>query len=232
VKDLSIVIPYRPSTDRRITLFNWIYKRYEMLFPESEIIVSDADDSAIFSRSRSRNLGVDRVKSKYVLLADADTITCRRFIEHGILELDYGAGWVIPYGPRDFFVLDNVCSSNILSRRPDYNMSPSEFSWEWKLESFGGLNLMRTESFRMVNGFDERFIGWGYEDNSFMIAMNTIIGKAVRPQGTWGAHLWHPATAGETWEHDYAEYNRDMMERYKRFSGNANAMSSLVGGNR
>jgi hypothetical protein len=44
-----------------------------------------------------------------------------------------------------------------------------------------------------VGGFDERFEGWGAEDDAFIAACKTMAGPAVRHVGrVW--HLWHPVS--------------------------------------
>jgi hypothetical protein len=45
-----------------------------------------------------------------------------------------------------------------------------------------------------VGGFDERFVGWGYEDTAFVIACERAAGPAVKLDGEV-FHLWHPRAA-------------------------------------
>jgi len=232
MKDLTIVIPFRAASERRMQIMDWICNRYRILFPESNIVVSDSDKDKPFSRAQSRNHGVDMVDTEYLLLADADTIPFRPFIELGVKALQEGANWVVPYGTRGFYVLKKPFSDKLLSGPPDAFVTPDTFEWLHQTESWGGLILMRTESFYEVNGYDERFQGWGYEDNAFQRAMDTIIGEFTRIESGWSAHLWHEAPMEETWEHPQIKVNIDRLSHYVEAVGNREQMLSVVSGNR
>lgn len=232
MKDLSIVIPYRPTSERRMEIMDWILDRYKKLFPYSRIIISDSDKDKDFSRSQSRNYGVDMVDTKYLLLADADTIVFRSFIELGLKDVKNGAGWVVPYGTWGFYVLNKSFSDKLLAGRTDAFVTPDAFEWDHQTQSWGGLILMETDSFHKVNGYDERFQGWGYEDNAFQRAMDTLVGPFSRVESGWGAHIWHEAPDSETWRHPQINNNTRRLKDYIAAAGNQEKMLSVVKENR
>ena len=232
LKDLTIVIPFRAQDARRKMLFDWILNRYKSIMPESQIVIADSDPGQPFSRSQSRNVGVDAVKTNYILLADADTIPYRPFIESSIDLLKTGANWVIPYGRKGFYVLKKPYSDKLLSQPVDTFTTPDFFEWDFNTESWGGLVLMSKSSFVKVNGYDERFKGWGFEDNAFQIAMDTIVGPFSRVEFGWSAHLWHAASNEDTWGQPHAELNQKILHEYRRRSGNVQAMLNFVKDNK
>jgi hypothetical protein len=232
INELSIVLPYRFKDARRERIFSWILKRYNSLFPEAEIIVSDSDEDKPFSRSQARNYGVDSVGSKYMLMADADTMPFRPFIEAALTSLYKGSSWVLPYGVKGYFNLRHPYSDAVLAQSPDVFITPDKFEWIHQLESWAGQIVMRTESFYEVNGYDERFKGWGYEDNAFQKAMDTIVGPVERIEAGWTAHLWHPEPLDERWRHPLFEQNQQRMHHYHKCYGDRIDMCKLVEGNR
>ncbi|MEI8072346.1 MAG: glycosyltransferase, partial [Planctomycetota bacterium] len=55
------------------------------------------------------------------------------------------------------------------------------------------------EDFKRVNGFDERFVGWGQEDDDFGLRLR---GAGVRLESildrTYSLHVWHPSDPSAT----------------------------------
>lgn len=50
---------------------------------------------------------------------------------------------------------------------------------------------IRRDTWDAVHGFDERFVGWGYEDTAFYIACETVTGRAAHKEKADCLHLWH-----------------------------------------
>ena len=228
MKNLSIVLPYRPSEDGyRSAIFDWIYKRYEQLFPDSEIIVCDSNDEQ-FSRSKSRNIGVDQSTKKFILLADADIIPFKQFIESGIFDINNGVSWMILYDNDLYFNADKSSSKIILNSDPISEIIPSQIIWEHKITSWAGQLLFKREDFYEIGGYDERFTGWGYEDNAFQVAADTILGQHKRVRNAWTIHLWHPYSHDSTFGQPMIRYNRNLYNNYVRCSNSKEQMLDLI----
>ncbi len=233
IKDLSIIIPYRFYDTRRNHIFEWILERYRLVYPEATVVVADSDEDKRFSRSQSRNHGVDMANTKYILIADADTMSFRPFIEEGLRMMAEGeANWVIPYGQKGYYNLRHPYSDYVLSCKPNVFITPDKFEWQHQLLSWAGQLLMSTDSFYKVNGYDERFQGWGYEDNAFQHAMDTIVGGHSRVEAGWTAHIWHPEPRSERWDHPDFLKNKLHMHNYVSAVGDVEEMTKVVQGNR
>ncbi|MBX3354335.1 MAG: glycosyltransferase family 2 protein [Phycisphaeraceae bacterium] len=72
-----------------------------------------------------------------------------------------------------------------------WSMAAGPSSSEWRSVRSCNLAIWRSD-FERVNGFDERFVGWGYEDSDLAIR---LINAGVRVRRAGGAttvlHLWH-----------------------------------------
>lgn len=65
----------------------------------------------------------------------------------------------------------------------------------------------------MVGGFDERFVGWGWEDVAFAFATSAAAGNYLRLTGDlW--HLWHPKSPENDHSSPLYIANRDLCSRY------------------
>lgn len=64
-----------------------------------------------------------------------------------------------------------------------------------------------------VGGFDERFVGWGWEDLAFAFAVSAAAGNYLRLSGDlW--HLWHPKNPENDKSAPLYLANRDLCVRY------------------
>lgn len=227
---LSIVIPWRAGTNEwRLRSFDWIISRYRALYPGAELILADGGGPE-FNRSTFINYGVSQATRDVVLIADADTISYSEFVGRGLELLDAGAPWVIPYGDADYYNSDQVSAERILASDPTTFVTPDQITWEHKLKSWSGQVMIRREDFESVGGFDPRFRGWGYEDNAFVAACDTLLGDHVRVPDGWTIHIWHPAPVETTWDQPHIDQNRALFAQYDVAHGNFEAMQRLVRG--
>ena len=72
------------------------------------------------------------------------------------------------------------------------------------------------EDVARVNGFDENFVGWGYEDDDFA---RRLYGTGVEPRSAIEAaralHLWHPSLAPQALERHRDRPNRAYFRRWR-----------------
>lgn len=134
-----------------------------------------------FQRSATLNLGVREAKTDIVVLHDGDTMTVKGYRDFVQLfkQSDYEVAW--PFLMT--FYLDAGQTEMILAGRPHCAMSCCR-----ELESVS--IIIRKSSFERIGGFDERFVGWGSEDNEFYDRATTL--KVYPTRELFGVHAWHP----------------------------------------
>ncbi|QNU27141.1 glycosyltransferase [Geobacillus sp. 46C-IIa] len=191
---VSILIPYKPDNGIRDRNFQWVKAFYETMFPEAEICVGISDEEP-FNRAQAINLAAKQATRDIFIIVDGD-IFCDPHVMKEAVEQAVNAPWVIPF--RKIVRIGEESSRNLLNEPPTWPVEvadvdiihTSEFTY------LGGLNIISRDHFMEVGGFDERFSGWGGEDDAFSCAVNTLCGRYKRLEHTI-YHLWHPPVGYE-----------------------------------
>jgi hypothetical protein len=156
-------------------IFEAIRERVESLYPFDEVLIVDSGHQP-YNRAASRNLIVKRaIESDVVVVCDADSIPEEKPLREAI-DGAYGSSlFHIP------FQTVRVLSSSRVRRLPDNLKSVREIYRYGP--SFGGCYVVRPQLWWDVGGMDERIVGWGYEDEIFLVATTTFSGKYVSHPG-------------------------------------------------
>lgn len=78
-----------------------------------------------------------------------------------------------------------------------------------------------------VRGFDERFIGWGWEDLAFWASCNALGGGFQRIEGDM-YHLWHPRSRDDNEGQPHHAANQVLGERYLAAKNNPGLMREII----
>jgi hypothetical protein len=148
------------------------------------------DSEAPYNRSHTFNVGAREAHGATLLLHDNDMLVpqsyCRRILER----VERGYDVINP--KRFIFYLNPDHTKNLLNSTSPladaaYLQQPAEAIVQ-NLEAGGSLAITAS-AYDAIGGMDERFVGWGGEDNEFWDRCLT------RPTWIWGyepiIHLWH-----------------------------------------
>jgi len=137
-----------------------------------------------YNRSRAHNAGAARVsgRGRYLAFLDADMLLERGFLDRARRTLiGTGAAAMLPYervvylnGPSSERAISQrlgARGSLDLERLHGYHLTPT----------FGGCLFVADELFDRLGGYDERFEGWGEEDNDFFYRVEAATRVACLP---------------------------------------------------
>lgn len=157
-REATVAIPWRPQPDRmnahaRVVAF-WEHNGFR-------IIEADSTPELPFSLSEARNNAVRQVTTPVVIVADADTIPDIGRV-HQAIDMD---GVIWPFERYRHIPADWV-------DRADLMAAPADREYN---ESLGGLLVTQCDLYWQLGGMDDRFERrWGYEDNAFHAAAETL----------------------------------------------------------
>ena len=179
------LVPWRSDGGRRDVLWAWVRERWERLHPEWPVYVGESPDGP-FCRSHALNRASKAAGAWDVaVLLDADAIVDPDRLREAVLKADTTGGFVIAYDR--YCYLDKPMTDRILDGFTN-NWWPGV---EWSMtNTCSTVVTVPRRLWDQVGGFDEGFIGWGFEDCAFSVACAAFGGRYRVPGELW--HLWHP----------------------------------------
>ena len=224
--DLSIIIPYKSDGDLRNKHIEFTLKRYKEMFPEAQIIVSEDEKNdkkswETFNKSKIINKGFKQVNNNNIFITDIDMIFEKESIEKS-LKIINKYSCIVPF--TTIYKLYKGISTQVLENglnKKEINKENCN-SYHSKRRTSGCI-LLESSNFTLVNGYDERFIGWGAEDTAFVIAVTTITGKYAHRLIGESWHLWHRKGSNSQ-----EENTRQLYSRYLEAKGNKKEMEKLI----
>jgi hypothetical protein len=142
---LGIIIPFR-GRHQQLSEFQTSFENY---FSDREIdyriIIVEQDDAKLFNRGFLLNIGFTYTESlgcDYVVFHDVDMIP---------VKVDYSYSNVPLHLATDFVI--------------DASEKPRELFEEY----FGGVTLFPSETFKKINGYSNKYWGWGFEDTDLLL---------------------------------------------------------------
>lgn len=224
IKELSVILPYRPDTPEREEILSWLLCRYQIMLPDAEIVVADDPLRTVeFNRARARNYGAGLATRDLLYFVDADTMffvpNLYRAVQMAVLAETY----VYPYNV--YFNATEAYTNWILQRTPAWIPREDEIDYDHRLtESPAGNLVISRAAFETVGGWDERFECWGFEDNAFRVYADVLWGPHSRVPG-FTVHLYHPP--GPRFESEGIEANRKLFARYQAAAPSEEAMREV-----
>jgi hypothetical protein len=143
-RKLGIIVPYRNREEHLKVFLKKMSQYLSARKMDYEIIVVHQDDAKLFNRGALLNIGfkiAEELKCEYVVFHDVDMIP---------LIVDYSYSDIPLHLATDF--------------------KPIEGNQERELfeEYFGGVTLFPMEEFRKIDGYSNKYWGWGYEDTDLL----------------------------------------------------------------
>lgn len=182
-----IVVPWRDKGDRdRRANFDAVLDHLTGL-GVGPVAVADDGRLGPFNRSAAYNRGRAAHPSDVYVWHEADMLLPADQLEAGVRLALESPGLVVPF--TEYRYLSAADSGAVRDGQP-----PEAFRPEFLMgggKSIGAVGITSEETMRLVGRWDEKFAGWGHDDNAMFRAFTLCAGPARWVEGP-GYHLWHP----------------------------------------
>ena len=236
---VSLITTVRIANENRLRNLNFMLDWYRQM-PDWEILVIEQDASPAFdsdtwgpaikrlfvrnpgpfNKNWGYNFGVHAARSDVLFFCDADLLLAPS-------SLTAAAGLcarrVTAVNPYDRLVdLNQLDSASILAGSVEPNFERDDASnlrsGREKLCFCGGAFFMRRALHRLMGGFDERFLGWGGEDDANTFKMRRVTGDVAEMEHRVALHLWHDRDDLATFGNVHYTNNIQLLARMQHAS--------------
>ena len=141
---LGIIVPYRDRYEQ-LQLFKYKITKYlDKTNLDYEIIIIEQDNEKLFNRGMLLNIGFEesqRLNCDYVVFHDVDMLP---------VDVDYS-----------YSEIPLHLSTNFIRNKKEENLPFDEY--------FGGVTLFPSNIFKDIDGYSNKYWGWGFEDDDLLL---------------------------------------------------------------
>lgn len=187
-----ILVGRRAGDPRRDCLWEYCQRRWEAqvglpIFEGHH----DAEENEAFCIAVASNRAAEAAGDWDVAFyIGADWIVAGADQVHAATKLAVESGQLV-FAHGDTCVLSEDVTNEILTDVASPIPAHAGVDGSWHTNTFSGALAVPRVLWDAVGGFDERFVGWGWEDLAFWSACCALGGGYQRVPGML-AHLWHP----------------------------------------
>jgi len=236
--ELSILVAFRAEPDSpRSRLWDFVRARLEADLPQAEIVVGTDDGIDPFHKALALNRAAAMATSDVLGIFDADCYIPPEQVASGLaLIARKPMSWCKPWTKK--YKLDEPTTAAVLAQGTRWD-GAADPTWRVRrgLEAVANHYwsappvLMSRAAFETVGGMDERFRGWGGDDDQLAFALRGLFGPA-KVLGGYAIHLWHPRvgqSGRDQWlGQDRFQPNAHLTQQYRRASRSAQSMRELL----
>ena len=142
---LGIIIPYRNRYEQLEEFKKTITEYLSKTDIDYEIIIVEQDNAKLFNRGMLLNIGftyAKRLRCDYVIFHDVDMLP---------IDVDYSYSDIPLHLATDFIIEDGEKNREIFDGY------------------FGGVTLFSVRDFEKIDGYSNKYWGWGYEDDDLLL---------------------------------------------------------------
>jgi predicted glycosyltransferase involved in capsule biosynthesis len=164
----------------------------------------------LFHKARALNIGLKRVQTKYVCMTDADVLFQSNFFDVVKTKLEKRNTLVMCKSDHVLQLPAWITVENVVEKYCEL-LTFARTTWKIKVGE-GCCQALLTDQLKNVGGYDEKYIGWGYEDTD-LIRRLTVLNYPTEyiHDVTSQIHLPH-SRGGEYYANVHSSNNKKMLQ--------------------
>jgi hypothetical protein len=175
------LVPWRGGEPRR----EWCWDITRPSLEELGFPIFEGDSSGSWSRAGALNAASEAAGNwDIAFTADTDTIPEADAVRRAIAWVRSTGGAARPHLDRYLLTKEGTVR---IARRGFAEIQPSDIDHSWP---GGGLLVLTRQAWEAVGGYDESYVGWGFEDSQMTLSLLRHSSWDRLPGRAW--HLWHP----------------------------------------
>lgn len=237
---ITLVTTFRARDAQRVRNLETILRWYEQM-PHWELLVIEQDrephldssawsasarhvflpNSGPFNKGWGMNTGARLAANDVLLFCDADLLLPLTALQTGE---NLARRRVAAVNPYDRLIELDEDETEALLRADPTQIAPdfdaprarSERGNREQLPFCGGAFFMRRSMHRQLGGFDERYLGWGGEDDALSTKLLRSTSSVASLESRSAIHLWHARDYEHTFGDPHYPANRARLKRLRR----------------
>lgn len=227
ISKVAILVPRRTGMTDRDRLWAFCRTWWANDFPEWEIHEGAGPDGP-FCRSHAINEAAGKAGDWDVaVIIDADVLCDPQAVRAAVDLAVATNGPTLAYHRR--VLLSRESTERVMGGfRGDWDGLARET--KDRFDACSSAVVVTRSLWDAVGGFDERFIGWGWEDVAFRCATETVSGRELVKIASTCWHLHHIVSSGNNRKESTFQANKALGARYNEARLDRDAMLALLGG--
>lgn len=221
------VVPLTEDCPERLRVWGWVRARLETFHPDIEIVTA-SHAGGVWSKGAAIDAALRRLPTdpdNRLVVMDADVFVAPDVLHGALAAIADGTPWIVPH--LHVYRAAKAPTAELLAAPPVAEVDHERLSLarnRYTGVAGGGIVVLTRGAYDTVGPPDPRFVGWGGEDTSWALALDTLVGKHTRLRSPL-IHLWHPpqpdARAPRL-------SSKKLARRYRDARNNGDAMRALL----
>ena len=189
-------------------------------------VVEGHHEDGPFNRSAAINEAASG-KWDLLVIADSDVVIDMKQVADAISMASERGCMVLPYSAGRRMMMPEEATLRALEEGFDEMTWLREAIPDPYAAHSSSVVVVRRDLWDRVGGFDERFVGWGGEDDAFAAACQCLGGRVRVAGEVW--HLWHEPMKGRSRAEPAYLDNKRLAQRYMRAARRPVDMMKILG---
>jgi Glycosyl transferase family 2 len=219
----SLIVPWKYAYDRE-RIWSYLWPAWEE--EGFEVILSPLSDFEVWRKGKAWHQGLQKASCDFVCLMDADCWVPA--LSEAVGLLTDGVRWV--QGQNVVLRFDKQTTARLLSGELSLeDATKLENIWEDqpRMSSAGVGTILRRDEADEIP-LDPRFVGWGWEDNSWWEALTTMWGEPARLDSSFCYHFHHKPQSDKDRRPNSQSQTWLLSREYVRARGRPQQMQAVI----